>query len=207
MWISNGDEQLASMHVSVRRTLTIYGCSLAVDPWVMTSHLWIPGWSFHSLLDTYTHKTHTESLTPHSQTLSHIANKHEECVDTHLGTVSILFSSTHSPNVPLLLSNTFKFLKNKSLQCSFLHIFCSGTKERNSPHSMSLFLHSLVQYSAINCCMQTHTQWQDLPPQAPKVWWKCWECVLRGHWHFLHFLVMMTCLRHLMPRWLLPPDI
>lgn len=113
------------MHVSVRRTLTIYGCSLAVDPWVMTSHLWIPGWSFHSLLDTYTHKTHTESLTPHSQTLSHITNKHEECVDTHLGTVSILFSSTHFPNVPLLLSNTFKFLKNKSLHCS---LCCSGTK-------------------------------------------------------------------------------
>lgn len=128
------------MHVSVRRTLTIYGCSLAVDPWVMTSHLWIPGWSFHSLLDTYTHKTHTESLTPHSQTLSHITNKHEECVDTNLGTVSILFSSTHFPNVPLLLSNTFKFLKNKSLQCSLFTYFLFRNKKTKFPTFYVLFL-------------------------------------------------------------------
>lgn len=191
--------------------LWIHGCSLAVDAWVMTSLVWIPGWSF---------QRHTLSLSPHTARLYHTSLTSMEGVCRHTLGHSEHFVSpsltggfntlhTHTlPNIPL------RFFIKQVIQgfTVWTHTHPGvGAQKAKFPSFCVLFLaqsfHVTRSQPAAVAHRRTHTQWQDLPLQAPKVWWKCWECVLRGHWHFLHFLVLTTRLRHLMPRWLLPPDI
>lgn len=185
------------MHVSVRRTLTIYGCSLAVDPWIMTSHLWIPGWSFHSLLDTYT--KHTLSLSLRTARLYHTLLTSMKSVSTHTWAQWAFCSLLHTSQTFLSSSQTHL----NSWKISHCTVLCVVQEQKTKfPSFYVLFLtQSCTIFSYQLLYADTYTM-TGSPSTGSEGLMK-----VRGHRHFLHFLLIMTCLRHLMPCWLLPPDI
>lgn len=80
---------------------------------------------------------------------------------------------------------------NMSLKCSFFKTCtCThpGWRNQNPLSCLARVLHNHSLFYKTHCW--TQTQWHDLLLQAPRGWWKCWECGPNGHWHFIQFVLL-----------------